>query len=416
MQNATGRSDSDIERDVLGILVKFPGRIHDSGVTSRHFFHHNHKMAFDALKSRGCSPTALSGIVGLTVEDIMDICERGWSDAPLKQHLTYLSALAEVREASSAAMTMIERVGQADASETRAMIEKATADMARALGHARGSTVDAIDADEVLASETGEKMATCFDGISLRRSELFFLAAEPKTGKTTFATQLLRHFVANYDGLNLMFSMEMTAKEIFEKDIQRFAGRRVNQFEPDGTINPEFKARANQVRDWYRNGKPGKLLVDHRGMATVREIKSKALQVQAEHSMRLRVVVIDQFDKLVAERIRDNDSSNMKSISVELNNLSKELDIAVVCLIQLNGRNRKPGDRLTKDDVFGTSGPLQDAGQLWLMQKPPGEDWEKGILPLEISLAAGREGTSGIIYGAHHGPSATIIQNASAGF
>lgn len=414
--NATTRNDAEIEKDVLGILVKFPGRLHDSGVTSRHFYHQAHKESFDALKTRGCSPTVLSGIPGLLVEDIMDICERGWSDAPMKQHLAYLGALAEIREASIAARTMIERIGQADPSDTREMIEKATADMARAVGQAKGSTVDAINADEVLSSETGEKMPTCFDGINLRRSELFFLAAEPKTGKTTFATQILRHFVANYDGLNLMFSMEMTAKEIFEKDIQRFAGHRVDQFLPDGSTNPEFKSRANQVRDWYRNGRPGKLLVDHRGSATVREIKSKALQAQAEHSMRLRVVVIDQFDKLVAERIRDNDSSNMKSISVELNNLAKELDIAVVCLIQLNGRNRKADERLTKNDVFGTSGPLQDAGQLWLMQKPPGEDWKDGVLPLEISLAAGREGTSGIIYGAHLGASSTITQHGKAGF
>lgn len=415
-ESAATRHDAEIEKDVLGILVKFPGRMHDSGVTSRIFYQEAHQRAFMALQDRGCSPTAFSGITGLTIELVGDICERGWSDASIRQHVTYLTALAEIRESAIAARTMIESLTDLDPLEARQVIERATSEMARVVGHAKGSTVDAINADEVLHSKIGEKIPTCFDGISLRRSELFFLAAEPKTGKTTFATQLLRHCVAEADGLNLMFSMEMTAKEIFEKDIQRFAGRRIDQLMPDGTLNPEFTSRANQVRDWYRNGKPGKLLIDHRGSATIRDIRSKALQVQAEHSRRLRVVVIDQFDKLVPERFKDSDASNMKSVSIDLNNLAKDLDIAVVCLIQLNGRKRREGERLTKDDVFGTSGPLQDAGQLWLMQKPPGSEWERGSLPLEISLAAGREGTSGIIYASHEGPSATIVTHASAGF
>lgn len=418
INRAVTRKDVDIEREVLGILIRFPGRMHDSGVTGRHFYEEMHSSLFRTLQDRGCSLSTLHGATGIAPDIIMDISERGWSDASLKQHLAYLSALAEIRDSAKAAREMLEKIADIEPIEARPMIDQATAEMAKAVGHARGSTVDAINADEVLASSTGEKMPTCFDGIVLRRSELFFLAAEPKTGKTTFATQVLRHFVAAYDGLNLMLSMEMTAKEIFEKDIQRFAGHRVDQFFADGTANPEFVSRAQQVRDWYRNDKPGKLLIDHRGMATVREIKSKALQVQAEHGRRLRVIVIDQFDKLVPERIKENDSSNLKSVSIDLNNLAKELDVAVVCLIQLNGRKRKPDERLTKDDVFGTSGPLQDAGQLWLMQKPPGAEWDKKskTLPLELSLAAGREGISGIIYGEHHGPSATILQHNKAGF
>lgn len=412
----TLKHDPEIEKDVLGILVKFPGRMHDSGVTERLFHNVAHQRAFNALQDRGCSPKAFAGVIGLDMELIDDICDRGWSDAAIRQHVAYLSALAEIRESARAAMSLLDGFKDIDPMDARPMIEKATADMAKSVGHSKGSTVDAINADEVLHSKTGEKMETCFNGIHLRRSELFFLAAEPKTGKTTFATQLLRHFVASYDGLNLMFSMEMTPKEIFEKDIQRFAGKRVDQFLMEGELNPEFTSRANQVRDWYRDGKPGKLLVDHRGCATIRDIRSKALQVQAEHSRKLRVIVIDQFDKLVPERFKDSDASNMKSVSIDLNNLAKDLDISVVCLIQLNGRKRKEGERLTRDDVFGTSGPLQDAGQLWLMQKPPGTDWDKGSLPLEISLAAGREGTSGIIYASHEGPSATIITHASAGF
>lgn len=415
--NAATRNDEEIEKDVLGILIKFPDRIHDSGVEVRHFYSDMHRRMFIAFKDRGPSVSVASSVIDDPIA-VMDIAERSWSDAPLKQHLDHLLRLAEIREAAISARCLVETIGDADVPDARRMIEKATSELAKATSGSGVRFVDGCDADEVLASESGERMDTCFNGLYLRRSEVTFLAAEPKTGKTTFATQVLRHFVASYDGLNLMLSMEMTAKEIFEKDIQRFAGHRVDQFFADGTANPEFVSRAQQVRDWYRNDKPGKLLIDHRGMATVREIKSKALQVQAEHGRRLRVIVIDQFDKLVPERIKENDSSNLKSVSIDLNNLAKELDVAVVCLIQLNGRKRKPDERLTKDDVFGTSGPLQDAGQLWLMQKPPGAEWDKKnkTLPLELSLAAGREGISGIIYGEHHGPSATILQHNKAGF
>lgn len=407
--NAATRSDEEIEKDVLGILIKFPDRIHDSGVEVRHFYSDMHRRMFIAFKDRGPSVSVASSVIDDPIA-VMDIAERSWSDAPLKQHLDHLLRLAEIREAAISARCLVETIGDADVPDARRMIEKATSELAKATSGSGVRFVDGCDADEVLASESGERMDTCFNGLYLRRSEVTFLAAEPKTGKTTFATQVARGFVSDFDGLDLMFSMEMTPKEIFEKDIQRLHGSRVWQKLPDGTMNPKYTEMAQKVRDWYRNDKPGKFLVDHRGSATIQQIRSRALQAQAETGRRLRLIVIDQFDKLAPERFSPNDSSNSKSISVGLNTLSKELDVAILVLIQINARNRKdPSIRFTKNDIFGTSGPEQDAGQIWLMQRVPLSAWsEKGILPLEVSIELSRAGVGGTFHLQHNGPTSTI--------
>lgn len=406
--SAITRSDEQIELDVLGILVKFPERINDSGVTLRHFYHEAHRRCFTALKEKGCSLSAIASVIDEPAL-IEDIAERSWSDAPLKQHIDHLSRLAEIREAGKASRALVEALTTMDVQEARERIEKATSELARATTGGDAKFADGCYADEVLASESGERMETCFHGFYLRRSEVAFLAAEPKTGKTTFATQLARGFVASYDGLSLMFSMEMTPKEIFEKDIQRIAGNRVWQRFPDGTTNYKYQKFAEQVRDWYRNGKPGKFLVDHRGSATIQQIRSRALQAQAETGRKLRTIIIDQFDKLVPERFSSNDSSNSKSLSVGLNTLAKELDVAIFVLIQVNARNRKnPAERFTKNDIFGTSGPEQDAGQIWLMQRVPETTWENETLQLEVSIELSRAGLGGSFRMEHHGPTSTI--------
>lgn len=403
------RSDVEIEKDVLGILVKFPDRIHDSGVSIRHFYDDFNKRCFKAFKEKGCSPASIASIINDS-DLYQDICERSWSDASLKQHLEHLGRLAEMREAALAARCLYETLKDIDIPEAREEIEKATSRLARATTGGDAKFADGCNADEVLAGEHGERMETCFEHFYLRRSEVTFLAAEPKTGKTTFATQLARGFVSAYDGLNLMFSMEMTPKEIFEKDIQRLAGNRVWQQFSNGQINPKYAEYAGKVRDWYRNDKPGKFLVDHRGSATLQQIRSRALQAQAETGRRLRTIIIDQFDKLMPERFSSNEASNSKSISVALNTLAKELDVAVFVLIQVNGRKRSsPTERFTKNDIFGTSGPEQDAGQIWLMQRVPETTWsEDGVLQLEVSIELSRAGVGGTFNMAHDGPTSTI--------
>jgi replicative DNA helicase len=135
------------------------------------------------------------------------------------------------------------------------------------------------------------------------------------------------------------------------------------------------------------------------------------LQAQAQTSRRIRTVIIDQFDKLVPERHSQSDASNSKSISVALNSLAKELDAAIFVLIQVNARNKKnSSERYTKNDIFGTAGPEQDAGQIWLMQRVPETTWsDDGELPLEVTFEVGRAGVNGMHPMTHIGPSSTIV-------
>ena len=405
-QNPIMRHDAEIERDVIGALVKFPDRMADSGVSAKHFYDELHARCFKSLADRGCSPSSISAVVDDSGV-VGDICERSWSDAALGQQLTYLNQLTEIRESAKVVRRLYEELAEVDAADAHSLIQMAVGDLAAASSGAGERFWDGCDAGDAFDSKTGERIDIFFKGWFLRRSEVVVIAAPPKTGKTTFATQIARHLISTSDELTLMFTMEMSPKEIFEKDIQRFAGRRIWQQD-----QPQAYATARQaVIDWYR-AQPGKLLLDYRGSATVSEIRSRALRAQAETGRKLRCIIIDQFDKLLPEKRTGNGQADLKSIAVSLNNLAKELDVVVIPLIQINARKEKAeGEPFTKDDIYGTAALEQDGGQIWILQKEPGTSWENGVLRCVLSLEAGRSGgTDSKISVSHYGASSTVVE------
>jgi replicative DNA helicase len=381
--NPLNSSDIEVEKDVLGVFVHYPKRMHDSGVSERHFYQEMHKQILKTFKVKGPNPASVALHCDNDPEVIMDISERGMSDAFLDAQLERLERLAEVRESAMAAHRLLDELKGIDTTEARDAIKRATGTMADSL-QARGSTtVSGKDSLKCLLSKSGEFMKIQLDRFFVRRGDLVFLAATPGSGKTTMALNTQDHLITEYDGLNVMFSMEMSAKEIYEKKIQNLYAHRVAQFlddvDDDGVPieNPNYTIAAQKVEQWYK-GRKGEFVVEEAGGLSVDQIRSKCLYLEAKTGKKLRSIVIDQLDK-IAHKHRSGDSQTfgVKATTAALKLLANELQVAIICLVQISNKSKESGDKLfTMKDIFASSGPEQDGSQVWILQVEPGENME----------------------------------------
>lgn len=408
MKSAAVRSDEAAEAEVLAILLKFPARLHDSGVTERHFHMEHHKRILRAFRQQGPSVAVVIEMLGQHLDLLEPITEGGWSDACLVQTLDHLERLAEIREAYMSARGLLAGLEVCDTQEGRDLIQVATGGLARTVRGTGRKLIDCCDAADTLHSPSGERIElTSIKGF-IRRSEVIFLAAPTGVGKTSLAQQIVLELTAGHDAVNLFFSMEMTAKELHEKHIQRIYGRRIWDKNQDGTPNPRFSEAADRVQAWHR-AQVGKLYIDQRGGVTVDQIRSRVMESEAETGRKVLCVVIDQYDKIQAKKISSDDWRNAKGINVELNSLAKELDVCILCLIQINKKARPDDGWYDSSHIFGTSGPEQDAGQVWILQRYPDAPYDGEEVRCRLLRDKCRGGTPGLPQDlSFHGASSTF--------
>lgn len=395
------RHDAALEREVLGVLLRYPARMHDSGVSSRHFYQEAHKRVLEGFITKGPSAHVVSDVSYGDLQFVEDICESGWSDASLKTQLEHLERLAEIRESALAAMRLLDELAEADAGEARTMIQDASGRLASTI-HLNGRAgSSAKKSGKVLKSRSGERMPLHLDGFFGRRGDLVFLAAPPGNGKTTMAVNILDHFVSKYDGLNVMFSMEMSDKEIYAKRIQTMNGREIRQDlddvdeNGDPIPNPEYDAAADRVEHWY-NSQKGELHVECPPGISVEQLRSRLLALQAEYGSRLRCVVIDQLDKINhAHRAGDTQTFGVKATTSALKILAEELQILIICLIQISNKSGSEKELKTIRDIFASSGPEQDGSQVWILQMDPTEEMDAMYRRTIIKREKCRGGTIG---------------------
>ena len=403
----------DVEEQALACCLLRPAFLLDSGISERHFYQEAHKRVLRAWRTKGVSMQAMAEALFGDIAWAMRIAEAslGWS--MMQQHLDYLESLAEIRDAAMTSRGLLEALDRADSTDARKLIEVATGDLAKAVKGKSRSRTNGRQAGDVMRALSGGALETSLRGIHVRRSELTVIAAEPGTGKTTLSQQFQLEFTAESDGLNINFSMEMPAKAIYEKVGQRITGRRTEQLTKDGELNPAYEDVIGRVEDWFSK-QPGEYVVEDMGSATVAQLRSRALEIQAETGRKIQSIVIDQFDKLVPARFSESEFITTKSITVELNNLAKELDCAVILLIQLGRRKSGDDGYYTIKDIFGTSGPEQDAGNVMLLQKIPGTEYDPSTCTTRCRLAIAKRrsgGAGGAVFIDLYGPGSRFSES-----
>jgi replicative DNA helicase len=232
----------------------------------------------------------------------------------------------------------------------------------------------------------------------LKGGELIIIAGRPGMGKTAFALNVAVTACQARKVPVCVFSLEMRKEEL---------ARRL--------LCSEAKVDGGRLRtgmlsrdDWSRlAGAAGPLtelplFIDDTAAITLMQVRGKARRLRSEHGLGL--IVIDYLQLMRSGVKNDSREQEISEISRSLKALSKELDIPVIALSQLNrGVETRPGkDKRPQLADLRESGAIeQDADVIMFVYRPEvyAKDEERQQLRglAEVIVGKQRAGPTGIV-------------------
>jgi len=386
--------DTDAEKRVLGILIKYPQQI-DSVVDKLrpdHFYYPEHRKIYEIMlrlynESGRISYTQIYSqlrkeksvtdpadvLIGLT-ESFVALSEL----QPSIEMLQLKAGKRRILEAAQAIEVLVGSDDNLDLSELQAkaqeLIFAATED--HLTGEADAKTLlEVLNKCYLKLLERRQGLEQAY-GLSVRfpsidamttgfkKKDLIILAARPSMGKTAFALNMIVN-VAKRNIPVLLFSLEMDDEQIGDRIVlsEFFRYKQQGDFEITSAeyqtkLSDEQFARAqtvfNELYDLPIT------IIDQRGL-TCAEIRAKARKVKANQP-NLGLVVIDYL-QLIKPSIQSANrtwSLQVGDIVRELRDLAGELDVPVILISQLNRSVESRNDKRPMMSDLRDSGNIEE--------------------------------------------------------
>jgi replicative DNA helicase len=235
-----------------------------------------------------------------------------------------------------------------------------------------------------------------------RRGRMYVIGGRPGAGKTTTGLSLLLKTARKGHGV-LFVELEMTAPELSEMalcDLAYDSRRRIEYRDLSARhiMDKDFDRNFERIVEVQRHFDNLPFLISDRSGLTINEIRSQAQQYAqklAANGKRLDVVCVDHLNLIRASgNYRGNKVAETEEVSNALKALAKELQCAVVVLVQLNraveGReDKRPG----LADLRWSGAIEQDADvvmfvyrEAYYLQKPATDPSEEDARMLRLPL------------------------------
>ena len=193
-------------------------------------------------------------------------------------------------------------------------------------------------------------------GGGLRGSELIVVAGRPSMGKTAFS-MCIGGKVAESGGVVLVFSLEMSAESLHQRNLARIGGIPLSHILDGQKIVDEDWPRlthAVQVMSEMQ------MLVDDASGLSLAEIVSRS-RAAKRRAGRLDLVVVDYLG-LMSGGTDENQNLRIASYTAGMKGLAKQLGVPVILLSQLNRDLEKRSNRRPQMSDLRDSGAIeQDA-------------------------------------------------------
>ena len=227
----------------------------------------------------------------------------------------------------------------------------------------------------------------------LHNSELIILAARPSMGKTAFAMNIAEHVAIGLRQPVLFVSLEMACLELADRLLCSSAqvnGHRLR----NGTISQEDRRRLVQKSAEIGTAP---LYIDDTPGRTLTEIAAVARRLKRRGGG-LSLVVIDYLQLIEPDNPRDPRQEQVARIARRLKMMSRELNVPVLCLAQLNRQAEASRDNRPRLNHLRESGAIeQDADVVMFVHREEyyqtnAEDKERVKGQAEIIVAKQRNG------------------------
>ncbi len=199
----------------------------------------------------------------------------------------------------------------------------------------------------------------------LQKSTLVIVAARPGVGKTSFALNIAENAAIKHKIPVAIFSLEMSKEEL------------VNRVLSSEALIPSEKMRIGDLNaaemTKLAHSLPGiinaPIYIDDTPGISVSEIRAKCRRMKLEKNIGL--VIIDYLQLMESRSKSDNRAQEIAEISRSLKIMSKELEIPVITLSQLNRMSEGRKDKRPQIFDLRESGAIeQDADMVLLLYNP----------------------------------------------
>ncbi|MBK7858691.1 MAG: replicative DNA helicase [Archangiaceae bacterium] len=229
--------------------------------------------------------------------------------------------------------------------------------------------------------------------------ELIILAARPGIGKTSLAMNFALH-AAKAEGKSVgIFSLEMPSTQLILRllatnarvDMKKLRGGRLTQHDQE-----KLQEAANELFNL-------KLFIDDSGALSSFDLRAKARRLKAKEPS-LGLIVIDYLQLMKQSGRVESRQLEVSEISRSLKQLSKELELPIVALSQLNRKveERKGGKPMLSD--LRESGAIeQDADVVMFIHREDSGEEDgapqpaRSVIPVELIIAKQRNGPVGSV-------------------
>ncbi|MDR5813340.1 replicative DNA helicase [Caballeronia sp. LZ033] len=252
------------------------------------------------------------------------------------------------------AQSKFDRLSESRASEPRLLSESLVSIVEQLDAQHHGAPSDAI--------ATGfTDLDAKLDG-GLNGGELVIIAGRPSMGKTAFAMNVAGNVVES--GPVLVFSMEMPAKQLQQRNIARVGGLPLSHVKNGSKLTDEDWPRITYAVQVLADQQ---LFVDDEAGLTLAEIVNRSRATKRKHGLRL--IVVDYIGLMTGGE-GDSRTQQVGSYSRGLKALAKQLDVPVIALSQLNrGVDGRPNKRPTMSDLRDSGEIEQDADSILFLYR-----------------------------------------------
>nr|WP_243752038.1 replicative DNA helicase [Leucobacter weissii] len=229
--------------------------------------------------------------------------------------------------------------------------------------------------------------------------QMIIIAARPAMGKSTLALDVARSAAVGAGATTVFFSLEMGRAEIAMRLLAAEASIPMQTLRKGQLDSRDFqKLAATQARV---NEAP--LFIDDSPNLTLVEIRAKCRRLKQRND--LKMVVIDYLQLLSSGKKSESRQQEVSEFSRALKLLSKELEVPVVALSQLNRASEQRADKMPAISDLRESGSLeQDADMVILLHRE--STYEKDhprAGEADLILAKQRNGPTGTVTVAFQG-------------
>ncbi len=165
-----------------------------------------------------------------------------------------------------------------------------------------------------------------------QRANLIIIAARPGMGKTAFVLSMARHIAIEQQKPIAFFSLEMSASDLALRLISAESGFYQNQLKKGDLSDEDWRTLVNKMTELEN----AKLLIDDTAGLSIFELRAKCRRFKQQYD--IQGVIIDYLQLMSSglDMKSMNREQEISTISRSLKALSKELDIPVIALSQLN--------------------------------------------------------------------------------